>query len=171
MFSSSRPDQQPHFSTEDRESRKRKRDDGESASPHSTSSRAQRRTPPISQSHTETLPPITNGQPSGAPYTTQEPNNSISKPAYMNPTENHWQPQRQSMDETSTETRLMEVLGRDAPQSQPNGSHQLHTMNGNPAPPNHPLTPSAGDNQQLPNQPIQTLPGMSAPNLQKQRKR
>lgn len=179
LFSNPKPDQPHHFPEDDDASRKRKRPEADDGSPSSSSSQRRRLSPQL-QSQSEILPPITNGQVNGVPFTTQEPHVQASKPAYMSPNDGQWQPQRSSVDENSTESRLMEVLGpRDASaQPQPNGTHGMPPINGHP-PPNYPPPPPpppSGEHQQPmpqppPNGPLPTLQGMTAPGMQKQRKR
>ncbi|KAL9057043.1 MAG: hypothetical protein Q9162_002591 [Coniocarpon cinnabarinum] len=193
LFAHARPDQPSSFQPDDSESRKRKRDDGDSGSPHSNTSHRQHAPPPHSSASSETLPPITSAQPNGAPYATQEPNAHLSKPPYTSSNApSQWHQPRSTLDDNSTETRLMEVLDRNGPQHQPNGNYQIPQVNGNPShpmynqPPPHqqpppPPPPPHNDQQQPhpppppgqepPGQPGQTLPGMTAPNIQKQRKR
>ena len=176
MFSQPRSDQNNHFSIDDDSSRKRKRHEGDEGSPNSNSSQ-KRHMSPSSISRSETLPPIANGtsQPSGAPYTTQEPNAQSSKPAYQSPPGTQWQNQRLGLaDDASPENRLVEVLGsRDAStQPQTNGNHAIPPINGH----SSSSYPSPGDQQQsmsqsTPNGALPALQNMSQSGLQKQRKR
>ena len=174
MFGNARPSHSSHYSGDHDEGRKRKRDETDSGSPHSNSSSRRRLSPPPSQTQPESLPPIANGQPNGVPYTTQEPNAQMPRPTYSGPNENgHWQPHRPSMDDGSTETRLMEAFNRDDQQPHPNGNHAMPPSNGHPSHSHYPpvSVPDDQHHDQDQQSPSQTLPGMSAPNMQKQRKR
>lgn len=177
MFTNSKPESTTSLLRDEEATRKRKRIDDDDGSPKSDSSQRPRLSPPPRpQPQPETLPPITSGQSSSAPFVTQEPNAQASKPTYINPGENHWQSSRSSGDENTTETRLVEVLGpRDnSAQGQTNGVHSVPTVNGH-TQPDYPSPSSEHQQSLLPqaslNGPLPTLQGVTAPGLQKQRKR
>ena len=176
MFANPRPEP-PSSITEDEESRKRKRAETDQGSPSSMQSQ-KRRLSPRPQSQSETLPPITNGQPNGTGYTTQEPSAQTSRTAHSPHNDYHWQPQRSSADEGTSETRLREVLGspdsssQPPPQSQPNGgTPTIPSMNGHPPPSYASPSDQESPPQPAPNAPMASLPSMTAPQMQKQRKR
>ena len=179
MFTNHRPEQAPHFSTDDSESRKRKRDEGADSSPHSNSSQRPRHTSSTTQAPNPTLPPIPNGQQNGGPYTSQEPHAQGQQPTHTSTNGSaQWHTPRPSMDSQMTDSRALDPFeGAGQPQSQVNGNYGAPTANGNVPDQGYPTPNGAPDQQQddqddqSPSQPMQTLPGMAAPRVEKQRKR